>query len=118
MHDDRLMSTLKNSVIFNIGIMSAESSIQNSLQHKLDFLADAPQVMQAEIARSKVSLYDVMLWKQGTVVKFEKIVGSTIDVLIGDRLIAKGEVVVVNDRYGVRINEITHPDEKPHTEWK
>ena len=98
--------------------MSAESSMENSLHHKLNFLADAPQVMHAEIARSKVSLYDVMLWKQGTVVKFEKIVGSTIDVLIGDRLIAKGEIVVVNDRYGVRINEITHPDEKPHTEWK
>ena len=51
-------------------------------------------------------------------VKFDKIVGSTIDVLIGDRMIARGEVVVVNDRYGVRINEITHPDEKPHTVWK
>jgi flagellar motor switch protein FliN/FliY len=98
--------------------MSADSTINDSLQHKLDFLADAPQVMQAEIARSKVSLYDVMLWKQGTVIKFDKIVGSNIDVLIGDRLIARGEVVVVNDRYGVRINEITHPDEKPYKEWK
>ena len=98
--------------------MSAESTINDSSQHKLDFLLDAPQVLQAEIARSKVSLHDVMLWKKGTVVKFDKIVGSTIDVLIGDRLIARGEVVVVNDRYGVRINEITHPDEKPHTEWK
>ena len=98
--------------------MSADSTINESLQHKLDFLADAPQVMQAEVARSKVSLYDVMLWKQGSVIKFDKIVGSTIDVLIGDRLIARGEVVVVNDRYGVRINEITHPNEKPHTDWK
>ena len=55
--------------------MRAESTINDSLQHKLDFLADAPQVMQAEIARSQFSLYDVMLWKQGTVVKFDKIVG-------------------------------------------
>ena len=98
--------------------MSNETSIQKSYQHKLDFLGDAQQVMQAEIARSQVSLYDVMLWRQGTVVKFDKILGSTIDVLIGDRLIARGEVVIVNDRYGVRINEITHPDEKPYKEWK
>ncbi len=98
--------------------MSNETSLQKSLQHKLDFLADAQQVIQAEIARSKVSLYDVMLWRQGSVLKFDKIVGSTIDVLIGDRLIARGEVVVVNDRYGVRINEITHPDEKHHTDSK
>jgi flagellar motor switch protein FliN/FliY len=54
-----------------------------------------------------------MQWELGSVVMFEKIVGSPIDVLIGDRLIARGEVVVVNDSYGVRINEITHPDEKP-----
>ncbi|MBG56434.1 MAG: flagellar motor switch protein FliN [Deltaproteobacteria bacterium] len=98
--------------------MSNDSSAEKSLQHKLDFLADAQQVLQAEIARSQVSLYDVMLWKQGTVVKFDKILGSTIDVLIGERLIARGEVVIVNDRYGVRINEITHPDEKPYKEWK
>ncbi|MBS1255640.1 MAG: Flagellar motor switch protein FliN [Deltaproteobacteria bacterium] len=98
--------------------MSIESSTQNSTLHKLDFLADAPQIMQAEIARSNVSLHDVMLWKQGTVVKFDKIIGSTIDVLIGNRLIARGEVVVVNDRYGVRINEITHPDEKADSNWK
>ena len=98
--------------------MSAESLMPNSSQHKLDFLADAPQVIQAEIARSQVSLYDVIIWKEGTVVEFDKIVGSTIDVLIGDRLIARGEIVVVNDHYGVRINEITHPDEKTHKEWE
>ena len=115
MHDYHLMSTSKIQLFFDFLNMSDESSTNNSFQHKLDFLADAPQVMQAEIARSQVSLYDVMLWRQGTVVRFDKIVGSTIDVLIGDRLIARGEVVVVNDRYGVRINEITHPDEKPHT---
>ncbi len=98
--------------------MSAESSTQKSTKLTMEFLADAPQVMQAEIARAQVSLYDVVLWQQGTVVKFEKIVGSTIDVLIGDRLIARGEVVVVDDHYGVRINEITHPDEKLQTKWK
>ena len=74
--------------------------------------------MQAEIARTDISLNEVMLWKPGTVVMLDKIVGSTIDVLIGDRLIARGEVVVINDRFGVRISEITHPDEKPGSSWK
>ncbi|MDP6307547.1 MAG: FliM/FliN family flagellar motor switch protein [SAR324 cluster bacterium] len=37
---------------------------------------------------------------------------------MGDRLIARGEVVVINDRFGVRISEITHPDEKPKLGWK
>ena len=95
--------------------MDIETPEKGSTLHQLKFLADASQVLQAEIARTDISLQKVMQWELGSVVMFEKIVGSSIDVLIGDRLIARGEVVVINDRYGVRINEITHPDEKPES---
>ena len=93
--------------------MDIETPEKGSTLHQLKFLADASHVMQAEIARTEISLQKVIQWELGSVVMFEKIVGSPIDVLIGNRLIARGEVVVINDRYGVRINEITHPDEKP-----
>ena len=98
--------------------MNAETTEKETTLHKLKFLADASHVMQAEIGRTDISLNEVMLWKQGTVVELDKIVGSTIDVLIGDRLIARGEVVVINDRFGLRISEITHPDEIPKSGWK
>ena len=98
--------------------MNAETAKQVSTLHKLKFLADASHVIQAEIARTDISLNEVMLWKQGTVVELDKIAGSTVDVLIGDRLIARGEVVVINDRFGVRISEITHPGEIPKSGWK
>ena len=93
--------------------MGIEIPEKRSTLHQLKFLADASHVMQAEIARTEISLQKVMQWELGSVVMFEKTVGSQIDVLIGDRLIARGEVVVINDNYGIRINEITHPDEKP-----
>ena len=93
--------------------MKAETPDQESTLHKLKFLTDASHVMQAEIARTEISRNEVMLWKQGTVVELEKIVGSTIDVLIGDRLVARGEVVVINDRFGVRISEIKKKKKKP-----
>ena len=93
--------------------MDIETPEKNSTLHNLKFLADATHVIQAEIDRKDISLHEVMLWEQGSVVKFDKVVGSTIDLLIGDRLIARGEVVVVNDCYGVRIKEITNPNEKP-----
>ena len=85
---------------------------KKTTKHKISFLSDTPQVMQAEIARKKFSMNEVMLWKEETVVILDKIVGSPIDILIGERLIARGEVIVVNDRFGIRISEITHPDEK------
>ena len=75
-------------------------------------MSDTLQIIQAEIARKEFSLNEVMLWKKETVVIFDKIVGSPIDILVGERLIARGEVIVVNDNFGIRINEITHPDEK------
>tara|TARA_B100001250_G_C19428056_1_gene626220 strand:+ start:363 stop:653 length:291 start_codon:yes stop_codon:yes gene_type:complete len=92
--------------------MSNEASEKKSTKHKISFLSDTPQVMQVEIARKNFSMNEVMLWKEETVVMLDKIVGSPIDILIGGRLIARGEIIVVNDRFGVRINEITHPDEK------
>ena len=98
--------------------MSEEIQKQNSTKHKLKFLADAPHTIQAEIARTEIPLNEVMLWKQGTVVMLEKIIGSPIDLLIGEQLIARGEVVVINDRFGVRISEITHPDENINSHRK
>jgi len=92
--------------------MEDETSGKKTTKHKISFLSDTPQVMQAEIARKKFSMNEVMLWKEETVVILDKIVGSPIDILIGERLIARGEVIVVNDRFGIRISEITHPDEK------
>jgi len=54
----------------------------------------------------------VLALKVGSLVEFSKVVGEPMDVIIADRLMARGEVVVVNERYGVRISEVTRPDEK------
>ncbi len=92
--------------------MNFENPEKKSTKHKLSFLSDTQQVLQAEIARKTFSLNEVMLWNIESVVMLDKIVGSPIDIIVGDRLIARGEVIVVNDHFGVRISEITHPNEK------
>lgn len=80
--------------------------------HSVKFIEDVPMRLHAEIARTNMPLRNILSWKNGSVVRFDKIVGEPIDLLIGEQLIARGEVVVVNDRYGIRISEITRPDEK------
>ncbi len=79
----------------------------------IKFLSNVTHTMQAEVARTDIPLQEVMLWKKDTIVDFNKVMGSPIEILIGERLIARGEIVLVNEKYGVRISEITHPDEKP-----
>ena len=78
----------------------------------LEFLADVPQRLEAEVARAEISMTEIARWEVGSVVRFDKVPGESVDLLAGDRLIARGEVVIVNDRYGLRISEITHPDER------
>jgi flagellar motor switch protein FliN/FliY len=81
-----------------------------SLVERLRFVMDVPQHLEVEVGRSEVPLKEVMSWKVGSLVDLDKVAGEPVDVYAGDRLIARGEVVVVNDHYGVRVTEITHPD--------
>ena len=80
----------------------------------LEFLADVPQRLEAEVARAEISMTESARWEVGSVVRFDKVPGESVDLLAGDRLIARVEVVIVNDRYGLRVSEITHPDERVH----
>ena len=66
----------------------------------------------AEIGRTQIPVQKVLNLKKGNLVEFNKIVGEPMDVVVGGRLMARGEIVVVNERYGVRISEVTRPDEK------
>ena len=70
-----------------------------------------PLIVIVEIGRAVMEVQNVLNLKKGSMVVFEKIVGEPMDVVVGNRLMARGEIVVVNERYGVRISEVTRPDE-------
>ena len=95
------------------GSTPVSKSNTDSVFHTLQFVEDVSQHLQVEIARREIQLRDILSWKTGAIIEFPKIIGEPMELLIGEHLIARGEVVVVNDRYGIRISEITRPDEKP-----
>ena len=84
----------------------------DDVYHTTKFLEDVPLMMSVEIGRCEMTVRNVLGLKEGSLVEFNKVVGEPMDVIIADRLMARGEVVVVNERYGVRISEVTRPDEK------
>ena len=84
----------------------------DAIYHSSKFIEDVPLLIIAEIGRSQISVQKVLNLKKGNLVEFNKIVGEPMDVVVGGRLMARGEIVVVNERYGVRISEVTRPDEK------
>jgi len=80
--------------------------------HSVKFIEDVPLIVVVEIGRTVMEVQNVLNLKKGSMVVFEKIVGEPMDIIVGDQLMARGEIVVVNERYGVRISEVTRPDEK------
>ena len=80
--------------------------------HSVKFIEDVPLIVIVEIGRTVMEVQNVLNLKKDSMVVFEKIVGEPMDIVVGDQLMARGEIVVVNERYGVRISEVTRPDEK------
>ena len=80
--------------------------------HSVKFIEDVPLIVIVEIGRTVMEVQNVLNLKKDSMVVFEKIVGEPMDIIVGDQLMARGEIVVVNERYGVRISEVTRPDEK------
>ena len=79
--------------------------------HRIEFVHDVPLRLSVEIGQNSMTVRDILALNVGSVVEFTKVVGEPMDITVSGRLMARGEIVVVNERYGVRISEVTRPDE-------
>jgi flagellar motor switch protein FliN/FliY len=89
------------------GASSAQSVPQN-----LDMILDIPVQLTVELGRTKIAIRNLLQLAQGSVVELDGLAGEPMDVLVNGCLIAQGEVVVVNDRFGIRLTDIITPAER------
>ncbi|WP_130835324.1 flagellar motor switch protein FliN [[Erwinia] mediterraneensis] len=87
------------------------SDVTGSLQD-IDLIMDIPVKLTVELGRTKMTIKELLRLTQGSVVALDGLAGEPLDILINGYLIAQGEVVVVNDKYGVRITDIITPSER------
>ena len=78
----------------------------------LDVVLDIPVVLSLEIGRTSISIEDLLKLAKGSVVELDRMAGEPLDVLVNGTLVARGEVVVVNDKFGVRLSEVISPAER------
>ena len=78
----------------------------------MDFLLDIPLEISVELGRTKMLINELLKLGQGSVVELSKLAGETLEILANQKLVARGEVVVVNEKYGVRLTEIISPIER------
>lgn len=80
--------------------------------NNLDFILDVPLQVAVHIGSTRMLIKDLLQLGQGSIIELNKLAGEPMDVLVNDRLIARGEVVVVNDKFGIRLTDIMSPTER------
>ncbi len=79
---------------------------------RLDMLLDVPLEVNVELGRTRMTIQDLLQLGPGSVIELDKVAGEALDILVNGRLVARGEAVVVNDKFGVRITDIVSPAER------
>jgi flagellar motor switch protein FliN/FliY len=79
---------------------------------KLDMILDIPLKVSVELGRTKILVNDLLQLGQGSVIELNKMAGDPLEVLVNDKLVARGEVVVVNEKFGIRLTDIVSPLER------
>ena len=82
------------------------AEITASQKRKLDTILDIPVTISMEVGRTNISIRNLLQLNQGSVVELDRVAGEPLDVLVNGTLIAHGEVVVVNDKFGIRLTDV------------
>ena len=83
-----------------------------SIAHDLDMILDIPVQLTVQLGRTKIAIRSLLQRAQGSVVELDGLAGEPMDVLVNGCLIAQGEVVVVNEKFGIRLTDIITPSER------
>ena len=86
--------------------LSDDVPITQEEKKKLDTILDIPVTISMEVGRSHISIRNLLQLNQGSVVELDRVAGEPLDVLVNGTLIAHGEVVVVNDKFGIRLTDV------------
>jgi len=94
--------------------VSDKPEVNESAQDRknLDFILDIPLQVTVELGRTKLLVKDILQLNQGAVVELTKLAGEPLDIFVNSKLVARGEAVVINDKFGVRLVDIVSPNER------
>ena len=110
MNDNHSPDTDNGATPAQFSNLQADNSINTDLD--LDVILDVPVTLSLEVGRARLPIRNLLQLNQGSVVELERGAGESLDVFVNGTLIAHGEVVVINDRFGVRLTDVVSPSER------
>jgi flagellar motor switch protein FliN/FliY len=96
-------------------VRAGDNALNKLKVQNLDFILDIPLKVTVELGRTSVMIKDLLQLGQGSVLELDKLAGEPLEILVNGKLVAKGEVVVVNEKFGIRLTDIISPIERIET---
>ena len=93
-------------------LQDTSATLSKEEHARLDSILDIPVTISMEVGRSKINIRNLLQLNQGSVVELDRVAGEPLDVLVNGTLIAHGEVVVVNDKFGIRLTDVISQTER------
>ena len=106
------MEALANDAAEGESVESPQEEIVDKKSKNLDLILDVPLKLTVELGRTRMVVSELLNLGQGSVVELNKLAGEPMEVLVNDKLVARGEAVVVNEKFGIRLTDIISPTER------
>lgn len=92
--------------------LEEDEELNDESELNLELILDVPVTISMEIGRTKISIRNLLKLNQGSVIELDRMAGESMDVMVNGTLVAHGEVVVVNEKFGIRLTDIISPTER------
>lgn len=89
-----------------------QGQVAGTDSQKLEFLFDVPLQVSVEVGRAKILIKDLLQMREGYVIELDKLAGEPLDLYVNSRLVARGEAVMVNEKFGLRLTDVVSPSER------
>jgi len=89
-----------------------QDDVRGNAEVNMDVILDVPVTMAMEVGRTRISIRNLLQLNQGSVVELERAAGEPLDVFVNGTLVAHGEVVVINEKFGIRLTDVISPAER------
>lgn len=109
---DEGMEELQNVADAAGRVANAASEAGQRKAQTMDFILDVTLQVTVEVGRTRMTIQDLLQLGQGSVVELEKLAGEPLDIYVNGKQVARGEAVIVNEKFGVRLTDIISPDDR------
>lgn len=92
--------------------LNTDETVPANTDEKMDLILDIPVTVSVEIGRTKINIRNLLQLTQGSIIELDRLAGEPLDIYVNHTLMAHGEVVVVNDKFGVRLTDVVSKSER------